>query len=537
MLKRLSTLLLALIMSLSCVALADDVIEFPFVEEGSKVTLTIAFPVNTQDTPSVENLWVSKYLEEKTGIDLQFIEIDSSVVSEKLNLMYSSGELPDMLIRCNIGNLQVLQYGVGSHLFAPMNELIEEYAPNIKAVFEEYPTLKAQCTAPDGNIYVMRGYSNELDNQVHSDQRAWINQKWLDNLGLDRPTTLDEMYDVLVAFRDDDPNGNGIQDEIPFCDSVYSAGRMIWAAYGVVTLTDSALSPSMKDGEMIIPVTTEMYRSYLETLNQWYTEGLIDNDAYTLTAGQMQAKNAEGIVGAHVQAAPHTMISTGWEDYEHWPALTSEYSDTPVWPAYARLQGGNFAISAKCENKEVAMRLIDWFYTEEGALYCHYGPIEGSDVEGDVHGWYFDEAGNGPLHHRDENDGYSSDLFYRNANIGFGGGLGLVGPFRAIEEIYGIVAAGRTGAAGHWRRSTNEYMAMYNEETFPVLFMSEEDGNALSELSTPLNDYRSQMEAKFVTGQVSFDEFDAYIEHLYDIGLGEYIEIYENAWAIYKAGM
>lgn len=535
--KRLLTLLLALIL-LACAANAEGGVAFPLVGEGESATLTIAIPLDTAVTPSAADLWLFKYLEEKSGVDLEFTQIDNTIRDERLNLMYASGDLPDILMFCNLTNLQILQYGMGSKLFAPLNDLISEYAPNVQALFEAVPSAKAQCTAPDGNIYALCGWSNELDNQNYPSLRAWINQKWLDDLDIPRPETLDELYEALVAFRDDDPNGNGLPDEIPVCDTADKIGIMIWLAYGVVLDNSDSLKPALKDGQIVIPAATEYYRAYLETMHKWYSEGLIDPDCYIITTAQMQAKNTEGRVGAHVQAAPHTMMSEGWEDYEVWPALTSEYSDTPVWPEYNRFYSGRFVISNASEHKELAMRLIDWFYTEQGALYCHYGPIEGGEDETyGVHGWYFDESGNGPLHHRDENDGYSSDLYYRNSNIGIGQGAGLIGPFRAILELYGIEAAGRTGAAGHWRRSMSQYVSQYYAPTFPSLFLSEADGTTISELYTPLSDYRAQMEAKFVTGILSLDEFDAYIAHLNTLGLKEYIAIYEDAFDVYLAGI
>lgn len=544
--KKLVGLLLAMLILLSAVGVAETP-EYlntesmmPFVKEGESATLTVGVVLGEKYCEPQDS-WYWKWMEDVTGVDYEFVTIDASVKEEKLNLMLASGDIPDVMLRFDFNNLDIVKYGIEMEMLMPLNDLIEQYAPNLVALFEENPTLKAGVTAPDGNIYALGCWNEAVPGTEGTDNRAWIKQSWLDALGLERPETLDEMYDVLVAFRDRDPNGNGLKDEIPICETSARTGFLVYNALGIVTSFAGeglSLTPALKDGKAIIPAASEYYRLYLETMNKWYTEGLIDPDCYTLTTAQQQAKAAENRIGVHVQSAPHTVQAEGYEDWQFYPALTSSVNDTPVWPISPSLTTGRIAVSAKCEEPELAARLINWLYSDEASVYGQWGPREGSEEETHgVHGWYFDENGNGPIHRREENDGYSSDLLYRCAEVAQIYNVGLMSPEKSILDLWGIEIAGRTGAAGHWRQSMWKYMSEALTDMFPKVFLTEEESAIVTEMITPLQDYVAMMEAKFVTGIESLDNFDSYMEHLYSLGLQEYTDIYTNAYAIYAANL
>ena len=129
--------------------------------------------------------------------------------AEAMNLLLATGDLPDIVGGANIRQ-PVNEYGPQG-AFVPLNDLVAEHAPNIQAWFDEHPEIWDAISAYDGNVY----YIPYLPDGKYA--RAWfVRQDWLDTLGLERPDNVDELYEVLVAFRDQDPNGNGVKDEIPF---------------------------------------------------------------------------------------------------------------------------------------------------------------------------------------------------------------------------------------------------------------------------------------------------------------------------------
>ena len=105
-----------------------------------------------------------------------------------------------------------LQESDSMTLFIALNDLIDQYCPNLKAEMAKRPGAEERITAPDGNIYSLPFLGRSGNGWINS----FINQPWLDKLGLEMPTTLDEFYEVLKAFKTQDPNGNGIADEIPY---------------------------------------------------------------------------------------------------------------------------------------------------------------------------------------------------------------------------------------------------------------------------------------------------------------------------------
>ena len=164
--------------------------------------------VNTSELP------MSKKLEEDTGIRIEWEEVPTVGLTEKINLMMTGSDLPDAFWDC-ISNDMISIY-MGQDLLIPVNELEEKYMPNLTKIYEEHPEYKALATAPDGNRYGFP-YIEEMYGLVRTPGPFLINQDWLDKVGKEMPTTLDEWVDCLRAFKAaGDLNGNGIDDEIPF---------------------------------------------------------------------------------------------------------------------------------------------------------------------------------------------------------------------------------------------------------------------------------------------------------------------------------
>src|SRR5690606_27116471 len=136
--------------------------------------------------------------------------------TDQFSLMFSSGDLPDIVETGWLGTHVPggPDNAIKDGRILRLNELIEEHAPNLTRVLDENPEWRKMITSDEGNIYTfpfLRG--GDLLLTVHG---LALRQDWLDKLELDMPTTLDEWEEVLTAFKEQDPNGNGEADEIPF---------------------------------------------------------------------------------------------------------------------------------------------------------------------------------------------------------------------------------------------------------------------------------------------------------------------------------
>ena len=201
--KQVTALLLAAVLGVSALMTGCGDIkkkeETAGKEGGSKEFTAFMF---LSGTPFNEDWEVWKEIEKETGVKLKGVVASSnSDYSTAFQNMVASGQLADIIACESTSDLEKLGKDGG---MLPLNDLIDEYAPNIKKMLEEDPNFKYQATAEDGNIYNI-----PLGKELQSSQFYWIRQDWLDKLGLAVPTTVDELHDVLLAFKNNDPNGNG----------------------------------------------------------------------------------------------------------------------------------------------------------------------------------------------------------------------------------------------------------------------------------------------------------------------------------------
>ena len=203
--KKILALALALVMMLSAVSAMAEV-QLPIVTEP--LTLTIAVERHGADaTETFNEKAFAIQAEKETGIHIEWIEVSGE--PEKVATLLA-GDHPDVYMGCLSDEMIVSN----PDLFLPLNDKLETYCPNVLATLEGLEWEKF-LTYPDGNIYGMPAFIWEDINEAVS-SLPWINQVWLDKIGKPMPTTLDELYEVLVLFRDNDMDGDGDPtNEIP----------------------------------------------------------------------------------------------------------------------------------------------------------------------------------------------------------------------------------------------------------------------------------------------------------------------------------
>ena len=336
----------------------------PIVNEP--VTLNVVKERHMLDTTESYNekaAWAN--ITEETGITIEWTELAAGTAAERIPLMLSSGDLPDVFWAA-LSDAQVLQNE--SNLFA-MEDYMEDFAPNSLATYEQLGVdWKEIATTPSGHIFGFLGRYESLYENT-GDGIQIINKAWLDKVGMDVPTTLDEFTEVLRAFKEKDPNGNGQADEIPYCFSedmwcAYATNTMGWWGIGDGAGSDTTSSKSTRDGKVTGSVNTDEYRQYLEYTHSLYAEGLMDQEGFSQNTEVFSTKIKSGQVGTYFcWTGLEYLTSEQAEDWVVMPPIQAIEGVDPIANGEvdrSTIQKNKWVITTSCEHPEAAMRLWDY---------------------------------------------------------------------------------------------------------------------------------------------------------------------------------
>lgn len=333
----------------------------------------------------------------------------------------------------------------------------------------------------------------------------FIRQDWLDTLGLEQPETIEDWYEVLTAFKNEDPNGNGIQDEIPLSGIDLASGLFSYllSAYDL----PAGVGPWWYDenGEVFCVYTTEEYKNFVTEMNRWYAEGLIDMEL-TRDEANFQALCATNTVGAFSHLSEretqynNLLATSGYPEAVHslihHPAGTKEVQVVKRDPTW-----NHYAIPASSDKAELAVKWMKFVWgSDEGVTLTEWG-IEGKTWE-EVDGkkQYTDFVLNNP----DGLDPY-------NALRSLGASNTIL--VRTPAESY--VALNGQGNAIPYAESTNMI------EPFPNMMSTPEEQDILDMYSTDFDTYCSESILGFITGTTDMGEWQSFVDTLNSIGLEE----------------
>ena len=505
----------------------------PIVEDGNKITLKIAALQGDTWTAKPEDHYLWAFIEKYCNIDLDVTYYKTGSWDEQKSLLFLSDTLPDIIFGANFSPADLVKYGQFEGVLYPMEDLIREYAPLISDYADEHPEMLANSTTPDGHVYALPRV--DRDNVDVNTVRAFIHESWLKEQGVEMPKTLDELTDILKAFRDGDPNGNGDADEIPFLAKPDSGRVIVLTAMGI-NASDPVSFYATEDGKVTIGAMSENYVHYLEYMKMLFEEGLIDEDFYTMTDDEYNAKLSQNVAGLAVMSAPFVYMPEAekYEQYQHIIPLTSAYNDTPVWPGITGIQTGVFAICRDTKYPEVCIRLANLFFEENINLLAFAGPQASENLEPQypVEGWepvYAKLVDGAIVFETSTGEDLGTYIFNHVGN------MNQVGPAYMQDEANALV--GYDAPLGpqemHWRNSMRENAVPYERLKLPTLFLDEASIDRANELRTPIEDYINTMEAKFIMGTTPLEEIDTFYATLEGLHIDEYISLYQTAYDSY----
>ncbi len=335
----------------------------PIVTEP--VTLTIAKERHMLDTTKSYNEKASfKNITEETGLTLEFVELAAGTAAEKVPLMLAGGDMPDVFWAL-LSDAQILQ---NTTQLVPLEGMLEDFAPNSLKTYEELGTdWRTIAIAPDDHMYGMLSRYESLYENT-GDGIQIINKKWLEAVNKEVPTTLDEYYEVLKAFKEQDPNGNGQADEIPYCfaEDMWCASITndigMWGignGYG-----DTNSNFHIRDGKVSGTVNTPEYREYLEFFHKLYAEGLIDAEGFSQNTEVFSNKIKNNQVGTYYSWTALEYLSSEQEkDWVVLPTIAAKEGVQPVANGEidrSTINKNGWVITTQCDHPEAALRLWDY---------------------------------------------------------------------------------------------------------------------------------------------------------------------------------
>lgn len=487
---------------------------YPIVNEP--ITLKVMLAIRDNDSLiEVNDMPGVQRLEEQTGIHVEWEVIKGSDWKTKLNLAFASNEYPDVIIAVNgDGAVDDEEYGVSQGIVIPLDDLIDQYMPNYterRDAEDDDPTVS--LIASDGQIYTV-GYL--VGQNINTNQHFFINQEWLDAVQKPTPTNVEELTDVLRAFKaGGDLNGNGQADEVPLemgLDTGFYGIRYFLPLFGLPADPDKWIYIDDNKQVQFLP-TQEGFRECMEWLHTLYEEELVDPEVLSQDINTIETKLKAGNVGFFTA---WRLLAMGFDDGVAANSVLWMPDSSASLYRYLELARPGAYVTKTNENIPATMRWLDAMMETEMMFSLYYGE-EGTGDQGT--GWEYDE--NGKIN--TTNDGSMEVINFIDCNTMFWA------PGKYISEVFNMPAQRiektdyslAYDAAGVIQKYSDDYldMAPLTSEQLQSSTLKETDiNNAVIESLTP-----------FITNGVTDDTWNAFVSKFDGMDIEGYVQMYQTA--------
>lgn len=489
-------------------------------KEPVELEIMIAANGNVHD---YETNKYTKELERKGNVNLKFTLLPAGDAEAKVNLALSSGnDLPDIIIH-SMTDANVATYGEAGVLI-PLNKYYEnssEYiVPQSKQLVEDggIDILK-YITMSDGNIYTLPQYNESLMNEFET--VLWIYKPWLDQLGMKVPTTLEELEAALQAFKDNDMNGNGKNDEIPMVDCTANKGLIdLMQTYIQTGIDDIVLRD---DGKLEFAYTTDEYKEFLKYMRNLTEKGLYDKTSFSQDNATLKTLINSEIPTVGVFSHTSTSILTSAKDRRlDYVPMKIMYNNVAV-KFKKSMPANKFYITKDCEHPEVAFRIGDYMCSEAMTVWSRFGE-PGVD-------WVEAAPGTEALY---DFLGYEATLETillwgspQNSHW-----VNNTPGFRTTDIVLGVAASNDDSQ----RSKADAIELMYDQypETGSMvekLIYTSEELDERADITVVIDPYVKQMRYEFITGVKDIDAgWNDYIKELNALNIDRLLEMNQAAY-------
>lgn len=457
-------------------------------------------------------------LEELTGTHVEWTIPANDVYAQKFNLMIASEEYTDAIVYNWPGVEGGVELYLEDEVIVDLTELIPECMPNFNAYLEEHPEIKKAMQNDAGQILYIPFIRDDVACNIFTG--TLIRTDWLEKLDLEVPKTPDDLYAVLKAFKESDPNGNGQPDEIPmsgvsFKTSPFGIGSLLWAF-------DTHFSFYVEDGQVVWGPTEEKFTEGLAYIAKLYDEGLIDIDYLLNDRTAMDSKALADRVGLIFSYQPtkyynNAEFNDGTKKMMGIPYLTTPDNDSLMCfnQEYISsvLSTVSLAVTTACEDPKGLLKWLDTVYSEEGIILMNYGE-EGTHFEYVDGKPYVDYS----VLTADEQRAIKANTMVIDT------------AFPSLQQ-WGAASSTYSPWGGEsigiWAENVD------TSGILPTLSFTSEEKEQITEALAQLETYADTQMNNVVIGELSIEEWPKVVEKFHEMGIDEILKVYNTAYQRY----
>ena len=487
--------------------------------EGETITLKAWRPTHTTIGTRIEG-WgdalFEKWLEKQTGIHIEWLTPVGGTEADNLAVIISSGEYPDLFFDAGLvyttGAYGLLKEGVVIDIAKYLDKL-----PNYSAQLNKSDLRKKESYSDDGNMAAFYRF-NKADKPDTTWYGILMRKDCLDKVGSEVPKTYDQWYSVLTAFK----NQLGIEKPYLLNSSGFPKLDMFTGGlgFGYMNYGGNTQPFYQVDGKIHYAPLEDSFKKYLQMMNRWYKEGLIDQDFLSLSSmnaemtsysdpqtGSMVAPLSMGDVikqlntdeNAEYVAVPNPVVTEG--DKLHIGASGS--------PVSAGIQ-----VSSKCTNLDLALKWCDLFYSEDVIDISNFGPDD----------TYYTKAADGTYHFNDQvfsnPDGFAAlDMIYSIAD------------YPCVVENDRTIGDDKLIEEGKMYDEQNDNSYVISS----ALTLTDEETETYNSIMSNIIDYVEEMQVKYIMGIESFNNYDTFVQKIKDMNIDGAMAAYQAALERYNA--
>ena len=508
--KKLVSLLLALVMILSVCAFAEADVPYIVIYMNNG-----AFSIATGSEKGMYTA-MQDYIEQQIGVRVEIIQPPSEDEASKLATLLASGDQLDAWFG------SWMDYAADGIIMSLNDYTDNEDYMKLREIWSDWGGCLEGMEDTDGTIW---GIPRTTSTAAYP---VFVRNDWLELLGMENPTTLDELEEYLYAVQEADFYGNGAT--IPLSTNSLTYLEMTFLGAYVST----GVGPWINEqGEVMPYYVAPGYVDFLEKMNQWYADGILHKECFSWDTTTLRQYIASGAVGATANWYSRvTLENTNLEanlpdfDYGTYTYVYTICEDGLVNEEGNKIQTQNgtrstsgLLISSKCQNVEAVLKFAAWTYDSYNYNTVCYG-FEGEH-------WMYnpddpDAVVNNNIVQLEGGRVYARDFVLS---------LGL--PTEVLTSEY--YDDGRQDMHNHWLQhelGRCDVTCVLPGETWACSFDSE-----AIQLNAPhagdVATYYAENCLKFITGERDLSEYDAFVEELYGVGLQEWSDEYTRQWNEY----